>query len=242
MGVQAAVSGDVVEPDNTTIFDVVRTDIVPRLGARKVGASVAFRHNRQSLVLHDPDVVLVLVGIQGDLLLLATSWVHVAVGVQVATLCIPVTERDTASIRNISRDILHTFRVQRSLELRGHETITIAGIDQADEVDTEHGHIERDGDDNQAEQTGEEVLEPQSRSNGPSISKQHPELQKRQAANPCNGEESNPLYASCSPQTKTGRCKPEPPCRLESLRWTLFVLVCKAGPGECSERGKDDQR
>ena len=239
--VKTAISGDVVEPDYTTILNVDRTIVIPSFRASQVRASVVLGHNGESLVLHDPDVVLVLVGVESNLLLLAAGGVHVAVRVEVSTLCVPVTEGNAASVGDIGWHILHTLGVQGGLELRGHETITFAGVDQADEVDCEHGHVERDGNDDQTEETGEEVLEPQTRGDSPCVSKQNPELQERQGADPCDCEESNPFYASCSSQTKTSSCQPEPPCGLEGLLGALLVLVCKGSPGECGECREDDQ-
>jgi hypothetical protein len=81
VGVQAAIGGEMVELDDRTIFNKDGTHLVPGLGAREVGAIVVFWHDWQGLIFHDPDVVLVLVGVQSDLLLLAATRVHVAVGV-----------------------------------------------------------------------------------------------------------------------------------------------------------------
>lgn len=198
VGVKTAISSDVVEPDDATILNVVRTNIIPSLWAGQIRASVVLRHNWQSLVLHDPNVVLILMRVQGDLLLLATSRVHMAVRMEVTALCVPVTERDTTSVCDIGRYVLHALRIQGCLKLGRHEAIAVTGIDQADEVDTEHGHVKGDGDNDQAKQTGEKVLEPQSRRDRPCISEQDPELEKCQAADPCDGEESNPLHTSCS--------------------------------------------
>ena len=85
------------------------------------------------------------------------------------------------------------------------------------------------------------MLEPQPRGNGPCVSQQDPELQERQAADPSDCEKSNPLDAGCRAQAETSRCQPEPPCRLEGLEWTLFVLVRKARPGKCSEGRENDE-
>lgn len=73
---------------------------------------------RNGLVLQDPNIVLVLVWVKSDLLLLASSWVHVVVGVEVSALSIVVAERDTTSKRNIHWHVLHCLGVQSSLEFR----------------------------------------------------------------------------------------------------------------------------
>lgn len=240
--VQTAVSTDMVESDNATILDVVGAEIVPSLGAGQIRASVVLRHDWQSLILHDPNVVFILVGVQSDLLLLATGRVHVAVRVEVATLCVPVAERDATAIGDICWYVLHSLRVQCGLKLRRHETVTVTWVDQADEVNREHGHVEGDWNDHQAEQTCEEVLEPETGSGGSCVPQQNPELQERQAANPRNGEETNPLDTSCSSETEAGLCQPEPPCGLEGLLRTLLVLVCEGGPCERGPGSEDDER
>lgn len=190
---ETAIRCDVVQPDDTTILNIDGAKVIPSLGASEVRASVILRHDRQGLVLHDPDVVLVLVRVEGDLLLLATGGVHVAVGMEITTLRVPVTKRDTASVSDIRWYILHALGVESSLELRRHETITVTRVNQAYEVNGKHSHVERDGNDDKTEETGEEVLEPQARSCSPCVSEQDPELQEGQAANPCNCEESNPF-------------------------------------------------
>lgn len=98
--------------------------------------------------------------IKGDLLLLATGGVHVAVRVEVTALGVVVAERDTRSEYDICGYILHALAVEGGLKLGRHETIAVAGIDEAEEVNREHAHVEGDWNDNQAEDTGEEVLEP----------------------------------------------------------------------------------
>lgn len=76
------------------------------------------------------------------LLLLAASWVHVAVGMKVTTLGVPVTERHTAPIGDVCWHSLHSLRIQSSLELGRHEAVALARVNKADEVDAEHGHVE----------------------------------------------------------------------------------------------------
>jgi hypothetical protein len=240
--VQTTVSGDVVEPDDTAILDIVGAKIIPSLGAGQVRACVVLRHDRQSLILHDPDVVLILVGVQSDLLLLATGGVHVAVRVKVTALCVPVAERNAAAVCNIGWNVLHALGVQCGLELGGHEAITVTRVDQADEMNREHGHIEGDWDNDQAEQASKEVLEPETGSGGPRVSEQDPELHQRQAANPCDCEQTNPLDTSCSSKTKTSLCQPEPPRGLEGLLRALLVLVCEGGPCKRGPRSEDDER
>jgi hypothetical protein len=154
---------------------------------------------RLCLVLHDENIVLILVRVEGDLLLLATGGIHVVVRVQIATLGVVVTKADTRAKGNIGRDVLHTLGVQSRLELGGHETITLTGVDQACEVDGEHGKVESKRNHNQTEDTSEKVLEPQSRGNRASIPKQDPKLESRERADPSHCEETNPLDTEGGP-------------------------------------------
>jgi hypothetical protein len=81
--------------------------------------------------------------------------------VQVATLGIQVTNADSGTKGDIRGNILHRFGVQGCLELRGHESITFSRVDQAHEMNSEHGKVKPKRDDNETEDSGEEMLEPE---------------------------------------------------------------------------------
>jgi hypothetical protein len=81
--------------------------------------------------------------------------------VKVTTLCIDMTKSDSGAVDNISRNVLHAFGVKSGLEFRRHEAITFSRVHQAEEVDAEHCNIEAKGDDNETEESGKEMLEPQ---------------------------------------------------------------------------------
>jgi len=98
------------------------------------------------------------VGVESDLLLLAASWVHQVVRVQVASLSIMMSYADSTSKCYIHWDILHSLRVESSLEFGAHEPVSVSRVDEADEVDPKHGHIERDRDYDEAENSGNEML------------------------------------------------------------------------------------
>lgn len=157
VGVESPVGRGVIQSDDSTVLDVSEITSVPSSGP---GDGVAFSVKGLCLVLDDPDVVLVLVRVQGDLLLLTAFGVHVIVRMKVTTLSVDVANSDSRSKNNISGSIHHTLVVEGSLELRGHEAIAFAGIGEAEEVDGEHAHIDRHGDNNKAKSTSEEVLEP----------------------------------------------------------------------------------
>ena len=110
------------------------------------------------------------------------------------------------------------------MKLGRHESVAVAWVDKADEVDSEHGHIESDGDDDEAEETGEKVFEPDTlagvsfggprrlddaflkythRSDVASIGKNDPQLESSKTADPGNGEEPNPFHTDGSAETKT---------------------------------------
>ena len=109
-------------------------------------------------ILNEPDVVLVFMGVEGDLLLLASRWIHQVVGVQVPPLSVVMSDADSASESDINRDILHAFRVESSLEFGAHESVSITRVNEADEVDSKHGQVECKGYDNQTEDTSNQML------------------------------------------------------------------------------------
>jgi hypothetical protein len=106
---------------------------------------------RLSLVLEKPYVVLILVWVKSDLLLLAASWVHEVVRMKVSALGVVMSDADPATKPNIDRNILHRLGVESSLELGAHESISITGVNQAEEMDTKHGHVKCQWDHNEAE-------------------------------------------------------------------------------------------
>lgn len=97
-------------------------------------------------------------GIEGNLLLLGSGRVHERVRVQISALGVDVSDGDSAAHQDVDGDILHTLGVQGGLELGAHETITIARVGEAEEMNGEHGHVERRGDNDQAEHACHEML------------------------------------------------------------------------------------
>lgn len=218
VGVQAAVGRDVVEADDGAIMEERgRGQGVPGQGAwdgcisSRVGGPV----DGLGLVLHDPDVVLVLVRVEGDLLLLGAGGVHVGVGVQVATLRVVVPERDAGAEGNVGGHVGHGLAVERGLELGRHEAVAVARVDEAEEVDGEECHVDGGGDDDQAEDAGEQVLEPDARRHVRVVAEQDPQLQSGEGADPSNGEEANPFDACSGTEAESGGREPEPPVRGE---------------------------
>lgn len=154
--VQAAMRSDVINTDDGAILDIrERSDLVPCVGA--VDLHTVGIHGL-SLVLQEPQVVLVLVGVQGDLLLLAAGGVHKGVRVEVATLGVKMADCDTAAHQDVGGHILHALGVQGGLELGAHETISLAGVHQAQEVDGEHAHVDTRGDHDETDSASQEML------------------------------------------------------------------------------------
>lgn len=158
VGVEAAVGGAMEEAEDAAMLDVL--GLRKGVPGRGTVDGLAINAKGLSLVLEQPDVVVVLVRVESDLLLLAARGVHEGVGVEVATSGVDMTNANAAAHDDIGRDILHALAVKSGLKFGAHETITVTGVLENGEVNGEHGHVEGDGDDNEGEDTGHEVLGP----------------------------------------------------------------------------------
>jgi hypothetical protein len=69
-----------------------------------------------------------------------------------------MSDADSTSKCYIDWDILHSLRVESGLEFGAHESVAIPRVDEADEVDSKHSHVERDWDYDEAEDSGNEML------------------------------------------------------------------------------------
>lgn len=238
VGVKASLGWNVPELDSITILDVSWVEVVPsERSVDGVSRSVKWLGG----VLEEPNVVLVLVWVEGNLLLLGASWIHKWVGVQVSTLSVVMSDADAGAECNIGWRIAHALRVEGSLELRAHESITLTRVGKAEEVNGEHSHVESDWDDDQAEGSGQYVLSHESWGDALVVSEEDPELDNSQGSNPGDGEKSNPLHGDSRTESESGHDKPEPPVWLESLGWTLLVLVCEGGESQCGESGANHE-
>lgn len=83
------------------------------------------------------------------------------VRVEITALGVVVAEADPATKSDIGCNVGHALVVEGSLEFRRHEAVTVTRVDQAEEVDRKHADIEANWDNDQAEETGKEVFEPQ---------------------------------------------------------------------------------
>ena len=257
MRMQAAVGWAVVKTNNGTVLDVNRLRKgIPGLGTVD---GLAVNSKGLGLVFKKPDIVVILVRVQCNLLLLAASRVHKRVRVQIATLGIDMADSDTAAHHDVGGNVLHSLVVEGGLELGAHKAVTISRVLEADKMDGEHGHVESHGDDDKAEYPSHEVLGEQtlyvcelelnrhSRKGAYHghilvVAQKNPELDESEGANPSNGKESNPLDAHGDTQTETCKDKPKPPAQLESFGRTKLVLIGKARKGKDSESGCSNKR
>lgn len=77
---------------------------------------------------------------------------------QVPTLSIMVSDANPTAKSYVYWDVLHGFGVESGLEFRAHESITVAWVDQAKEVNAKHCHIKCDRNDNKTEYSSNQVL------------------------------------------------------------------------------------
>ena len=74
MRMETAMSCGVIKSDNITVFDQSGIHEIPCSRSSNLGLNLW-----HGLVLHYPNVVIILVGVQGDLLLFASGGIHVVV-------------------------------------------------------------------------------------------------------------------------------------------------------------------
>lgn len=74
------------------------------------------------------------------------------------------------------------------------------------------------------------------------VTKEEPELEDSDAADPGNSEQTNPLDTEGSSETQTADSQPEPPVWSEPGGWANGVLVHERSPGESSEGSEADER
>lgn len=243
MRVHAAVGVDMIQTDDAAVNNPFWVVVVPCERACNAGVSrrIDSPVDWLSLVLSDEDVVLVLVGIEGDLLLLASCRVHVCMRVEVSSLGVVMAQTDARAKSHICGHICHSLGVEGGLEFAAHETIAVTRVDQTDEMDREHGHVEGDGDDDQAEDASEEVFEPDAGGDILGVSEEDPQLEDGERPDPGDGEETDPFDTGGGTKGETSRSQPEPPAGFECVFGSEFVLVDEGEPGQAGQCGEDDQ-
>ena len=155
---QSTIRDDMVKTKNASIFDRNRFGLIPSFDSFDF---LAINSKRLSLVLEQPSIIFIFVWVESDLLLLASSRIHGVVRVQISAMSVVMSDTNPATHDNVNRDVLHSFGIEGSLEFRRHEAVTIAWIDEADEVYAKQGNIESEWDHDQTEESGKKVLEPQ---------------------------------------------------------------------------------
>ena len=149
MRMQTTVGWQVVQFNGVTVLNEGRRlDSIP---SERAIYRLPIRIERLRHVLEEPEVVLILMRIKGDLLLFASSWVHEVMGVQVPSLGIMMPDTDSTAKCNINRNILHGLGIECCLKLGAHKSISITWIDKTDEMDSKHCHVECQWYDDQTE-------------------------------------------------------------------------------------------
>ena len=156
---------------------------------------------------------------------------------QVTALRVDVANRDLRSNGDICKGIRHSATTQGVLELRTHETVTLAGLVEDGKVNAKHGHVEDHWNEDETECASEEVLDKESRRDS-EVAEQIPELLESTQTNSSDGEETDPLATDDGSKRETGHDKPDPPVFGERL---VVVLVAESGPCESGEGGEEDE-
>lgn len=160
---------------------------------------------------------------------------------QVSSLSIDVSDRNATAHENVGRNVLHALGVERGLEFGAHEPIALSRVLKTEEMNSEHGHVEREGDDDQAENARHEVLRKEADRDILVITKEDPKLDQGQGSNPGNREQANPLDADSHSQAKTSHDEPEPPAGIKCPGRTEFVLVAERREGKSGKGGRNHQ-
>jgi len=124
------------------------------------------------------------------------------------------------------------------LELRTHETIALAGVFEEQKMYLEHGHVEYDRNENEAESAGIKVFDPELWWNT-QVSEQRPQLPDSLEADGSNGEEAHPLATDDCTERQACESEPTPPTICERR---VLVFVTEPGPKENRERGEEYKR
>jgi hypothetical protein len=166
---------------------------------------------------------------------------------------------DFGSKGDVSESVRATFCIKTLLELTlastikstylaTHEAITITGINKTKEMHAKHGHVKRDGNNNETECSSKEMAHKHIlrgvridhpghggvyRGNA-KITEEIPQLQQRQRPNPRNREQSHPLHTHRSTESQSSKHKPSPP-----IRGKHAILDILWFPGR---RGRNDTR
>ena len=79
------------------------------------------------------------------------------VGVEISSLGIKVADCHRRSDTNISIRVYHTTATKGVLKLGAHESISLTRVGENEEVNAEHGHVEDDGNEDEADRASDEM-------------------------------------------------------------------------------------
>ena len=79
------------------------------------------------------------------------------VRVQISTLSVHMAESDLRAQSDICIRVGHAAPAKSVLELGTHEAISISRVSQDRKVDAEHGHVEDDGNEDEADRASDEM-------------------------------------------------------------------------------------
>ncbi len=156
---------------------------------------------------------------------------------QVSTLSVDVPDGDLRTNGDVREGIGHTASPESVLELRAHETVSLTRVTEDEEVDAEHGHVEDDGDEDEADCAGDEMPDEEPRRDA-EVAEKIPELLESTETDSGNGEETDPLATDDGAERETGHDEPDPPRLGERLE---VVLIAEGSPSECGESGEEDE-
>lgn len=174
---------------------------------------------------------------------------------KVATLRVDMSNGHGRADRNVSISVMHFLSLQGVLELGAHKRISISRVAENGKVDFEHGHVEEQGDSDQANGTGDKVSHPK-RCRNVEIAQQGPQLLNGRGTNRRNGKQSNPFAADNGTKGKASKEEICPPdsgkrtrddnalCTMDGgcLVLRSLVLVAEHDPEHDAETGKEEER
>ncbi len=85
------------------------------------------------------------------------------VRVQIASLCVDVSDAHGRANGNICVGVRHPTTSKRVLKFRTHETVSLARASEEHEMNLEHGHVEQNRNDDEAKRASNEMLHEQAR-------------------------------------------------------------------------------
>lgn len=159
------------------------------------------------------------------------------VRVQVSTLGVDVPKSNFRADSNIRKSVGHAAAAKRVLKLGAHESISLTRVGENEEVNAEHGHVEDDGDEDEADRASDEMPDKEPRRDT-EVTKKIPELLESAKSNGSDGEKADPLATDDGTKGETSHNEPYPPSLSERL---VVILIAEGSPGKGCEGGEEDE-